>query len=137
MEHFNSCSMLYAPCFMNIYHDLILDHYRNPRNHGSLKKATHHAETFNPICGDRLQMDIMVKNDIIEDVRFSGAGCAISQASASLLSEHIKKKPLEEVRAIKPQDVLKLLGVTLSPVRLKCGLLSLETLKKALQQKAK
>jgi nitrogen fixation NifU-like protein len=117
---------------MSIYQELILDHYRNPRNHGELKNATHSAETNNPTCGDKLGMQIIVKNGIIENVRFSGAGCTISQASASLITEYIKKKSVKETLAITPKDILKLLGVTLSLNRLKCGLLSLETLKKAL-----
>lgn len=121
---------------MSLYQDLILDHYRNPRNQGRLAKATHHAEANNPTCGDKLQMDILVKNDIIEDVRFSGSGCAISQASASLLTEYVKKKPVTEALGLAPPDVLALLGVTLSPNRLKCGLLSLETLKKTLAEKS-
>ncbi len=120
---------------MSLYQDLILDHYRNPRNQGKLAKATHHSEANNPTCGDKLQMDIIVKNDIIEDVRFSGSGCAISQASASLLTEYVKKKSVEETLTITPEDVIDLLGVALSPARLKCGLLSLETLKKTLQTK--
>ena len=120
---------------MSLYHDVILDHYRNPRNHGTLAEATHHAETFNPTCGDRLEMDIVLKNDIIYDIRFSGSGCAISQASASLLTENIKKKPVIKALELQPKDVLELLGVTLSPNRLKCGLLSLETLKKTLKSK--
>lgn len=118
---------------MSLYQNLILDHYRNPRNHGVLKKATHHGIGNNPTCGDTLQMDIIVKNDIIEDVKFSGAGCAISQASASLLTEYVKKKPRKVTLTLEPKDVLELLGVTLSPNRLKCGLLSLETLKKTLK----
>lgn len=116
---------------MSLYQDLILDHYRNPRNYGRLEHATHHSETYNPTCGDKLQMDILVKNDMIEDVRFSGSGCAISQASASLLTEYIKGKTVSEIAAIEPKDVLELLGVVLSPTRMKCGLLSLETLKKS------
>lgn len=120
---------------MSLYQDLILDHCRNPRNQGKLAKATHRGETSNPTCGDKLQMDILVKNDIIEDVRFSGSGCAISQASASLLTEYIKKKPAKEALALAPKDILELLGVALSPARLKCGLLSLETLKKTLPHK--
>lgn len=120
---------------MSIYQDLILDHYRNPRNQGQLKNATHHAEALNPTCGDKLQMDIIVKNDIIEDVRFSGSGCAISQASASLLTDYVKKRPVAEMLALPPEIVLKLLGVALSPVRLRCGLLSLEVLKKTLTHK--
>ena len=117
---------------MSIYQDLILDHYRNPRNQGKLAKATHRGTADNPTCGDKLHMDIIVKNDIIEDVRFSGSGCAISQASASFLTEYVKKKPVKEVLALEPKDILDLLGVALSPARLKCGLLSLETLHRAL-----
>jgi nitrogen fixation NifU-like protein len=120
---------------MSLYQDLILDHYRNPRNQGSLTKATNHGAADNPTCGDKLHMDILVKNDIIGDVKFSGSGCAISQASASLLTEYVKKKPVEEALALTPENILKLLGVTLSPARLKCGLLSLETLKKTLKTK--
>ena len=118
---------------MNIYQDLIMDHYRNPRNYGRLAKATHQSTARNPTCGDSLQMDIRVKNAMISDVKFSGSGCAISQASASLLTEYIKKKSVVQARALTPKDILDLLGVTLSPARLKCGLLSLETLGKALK----
>src|SRR3990167_9530070 len=103
---------------MSIYQDLILDHYRNPKNHGTLKKATHHGEANNPICGHTLQMDIIVKNDIIEDAKFSGSGCAISQAAASLLTEYVKKKTAQEALALAPKDVLNLLGIALSPNRL-------------------
>ncbi len=120
---------------MSLYQDLILDNYRNPRNQGKLAKATRHSEANNPTCGDRLQMDILIKNGIIEDVKFSGSGCAISQASASLLTECVKKKSVEEALALAPKDILELLGVALSPARLKCGLLSLETLKKTLKTK--
>ncbi len=117
---------------MSLYQDQILDHYRNPRNFGSLEMPTHRAEAKNPTCGDALSMDIAVQNGTISDVRFSGSGCAISQASASLLTEYVKGKPVEAARAIEPKVVLELLGVALSPARLKCGLLSLETLKKTL-----
>ncbi len=120
---------------MTLYHDLILDHYRNPRNRGELKHATHSAKANNPTCGDRLGMHILVKNDTILNVKFSGSGCAISQASASLLTEAIKGKSVKEALALEPKSVFELLGVTLSPARLKCGLLSLETLKKTLLQK--
>lgn len=120
---------------MSLYQDLILDHYRNPRNQGKLTKATHRGEANNPTCGDKLQMDILVKNDMMEDVRFSGSGCAISQASTSLLTEYVKKRPVQEALAFTPKDILELLGVALSPTRLKCGLLSLETLKKTLSNK--
>lgn len=116
----------------DIYQEAILDHYRNPRNHGTLDHPTHHGLGINASCGDKLQMDIMVKDGIIDDVRFSGTGCAISQASASLLTEAVLKKEVTKALALEPQDIFKLLGVTLSPSRIKCGLLSLETLKKTL-----
>lgn len=121
---------------MSLYQDLILDHYRNPRNQGVLPRATKSADASNLACGDTLHIDIIVKNDIIEDVKFSGSGCAISQASASLLTEYIKKKPALEALALVPENVTELLGVTLSPNRMKCGLLSLETLHRALNQES-
>ncbi|HCJ45923.1 MAG: SUF system NifU family Fe-S cluster assembly protein [Candidatus Moranbacteria bacterium] len=119
---------------MSLYQDLILDHYRNPRNQGTLKNATHSADAANLSCGDKLHIDIIVKNDIIEEVKFSGSGCAISQSSASLLTEHIRKHTVKQVLSLEPKDILDLILVTLSPARLKCGLLSLETVKKALNQ---
>lgn len=116
----------------DLYQEIILDHYRNPRNHGTLEHPTHQARALNASCGDKLQMDIIVKNDIIEAVRFSGVGCAISQASASLLTEAVTGKSVTNALSLEPKDSLALLGVTLSPSRIKCGLLSLETLKKTL-----
>lgn len=121
---------------MTLYQETILDHYRNPRNYGTLPRATHHGTANNPMCGDKLQMDIIVKDGMIEDVRFSGAGCAISQAAASLLTEHVKHNPVSEALVLEPSKILELLGVTLSPVRMKCGLLSWETLKKTLNNKS-
>lgn len=120
---------------MTLYHDLILDHYRNPRNQGELHNATHTAEASNPTCGDRLGMQLLVKNGMIENVKFSGSGCAISQASASFVTEAVCGKTATQAFALGPQDVLGLLGVTLSPTRLKCALLALETLQKALTNK--
>ncbi len=120
---------------MSLYQDRILDHYRNPRNQGAMEGAAYRADARNPACGDSLHMDIAVSHGTISDVRFNGSGCAISQASASLLTEQVKGKRVVEALALEPQSVLELLGVTLSPARLKCGLLSLETLKKALIHK--
>ncbi|MBP7060507.1 MAG: iron-sulfur cluster assembly scaffold protein [Candidatus Moranbacteria bacterium] len=116
----------------DIYQEIIMDHYRNPRCHGTIKQLTHQSTALNESCGDRLQMDMIVKNDMIEAVRFSGVGCAISQASASLLSEYVEGKSTKEALALEPKEALTLLGVTLSPSRIKCGLLALETLKKTL-----
>jgi nitrogen fixation protein NifU and related proteins len=116
----------------SLYRDVILDHYRNPRNHGTLPHATHRGSRKNPSCGDHLSIDMTVRNDTIEDVRFSGAGCAISQASASLLTERVKGLGVDAVRTLRPEDVFALLGVTLSPARVKCALLALETIQDAL-----
>lgn len=118
---------------MTLYQELILDHYRNPRNQGDLKVPTYAATMNNPTCGDSLEMQILVKNDIIEDVKFKGSGCAISQASASILTEFLKGKSLEEVKRLEKDDLLDLLGIELSLTRLKCALLSLETFKQALR----
>ncbi len=117
----------------DIYQAIILDHYRNPRCHGSLESPTHQANALNASCGDKLKMDIMVKNDMIEAVRFSGVGCAISQASASILTEYVTGMSVAKAFGLEPNDILSLLGVTLSPSRIKCGLLSLETLQKTLR----
>lgn len=115
----------------SLYQAVILDHSRHPRNRGHLDHVSCHADAKNPTCGDSLSMDLLVENGIIKDIRFDGEGCAISQASASLLSESIKGKTVREALAMDTEDVLDLLGVELSPNRLKCALLSLETLKKA------
>lgn len=117
----------------SIYQELILDHYRNPRNQGILKEPTHEASANNPTCGDKLSMQILEKNGIIESVKFTGSGCAISQASASILTESLVGKSLEKARNLKKEDLLELLGIELSLTRLKCALLALDTLKKALR----
>lgn len=111
------------------YREFILDHYKNPRNFGRLEGATISHEEDNPLCGDVVGMDLLVKEGAIADVRFHGRGCAISQASASLLTEKIKGMPLADARKIGKEDVLEELGIEISPARLKCALLSLKVLK--------
>lgn len=120
---------------MTLYQDQILDHYRNPRNYGSLHRPTHQADARNPTCGDSLHMDIIVQNDTITHVKFTGSGCAISQASASLLSEELRGKRVADALSMEPAALLRLVGVPLSPGRMKCGLLALETLHKTLMRK--
>lgn len=116
----------------DLYREVILDHYRNPRNKGVLDDPSHTFQDDNPLCGDRIRIDLLVNDkDIIEQVRFSGEGCAISQASASMLTEMLVGKSLEEAKAIGKQDILDALGIQLGPVRLKCALLSLKVLKGA------
>ncbi|MEK7284461.1 MAG: Fe-S cluster assembly sulfur transfer protein SufU [Chloroflexota bacterium] len=113
----------------DLYRDYILDHYKNPRNHGDLADATHRYHDTNPLCGDEITMMLLVEDGRIRDVRFIGRGCAISQASASILTEEVKGKTLDEVRAIDREHVLANLGITISPARIKCALLSLKALK--------
>jgi len=107
----------------------ILDHYQNPRNWGTIDHPDASAEDSNPLCGDRIRMDLKIKDGRIEDVKFSGTGCSISRAAASMLTDEIIGKTLEEVKAMNRDDVLELLGIELGPVRLKCALLALKTLK--------
>jgi nitrogen fixation NifU-like protein len=113
----------------DFYRQNILDHYQNPRNFGTLDKPDISAEDSNPLCGDKIRIDLRVKNGAIEDVRFSGVGCSISRAAASMLTEEVKGKTLDEVKAIGRDEVLEMLGIELGPVRLKCALLALKTLK--------
>ena len=113
----------------DLYRDNIIDHYQNPRNYGTLEHPDISYEDSNPVCGDELRIDLQVKDNTVVDARFSGHGCSISQASASMLTEEIIGKSLAEVRQIDKQYLLDLLGIPLGPVRLKCALLSLKVLK--------
>ncbi len=113
----------------DLFRENILDHYKNPRCHGTLERPDITYEDSNPLCGDVIRMDLQVKDGRIEKVRFSGHGCSISQASASMLCESIEGKPLEEVKKLTREDVLEMIGIPLGPVRLKCALLALKTLK--------
>lgn len=117
---------------MDYYREYILDHYRNPRNYGKLDHPDVHSEDTNPLCGDQLGMDLVVEGDIVKEVRFQGRGCAISQASASMLSEMIEGKKVEEVIALGKDDVLDVLGIPISPARTKCAFLSLRVLHRGL-----
>ena len=113
----------------DLYREVILDHYQNPRNHGTLEPADISYEEDNPVCGDRIRLDLRLKDGRVSEVRFSGHGCAISQASASMLTEAIQDKTMDELKAFSKDDLLDLLGIPLGPVRMKCALLSLKVLK--------
>ena len=112
----------------DLYRDYILEHYRRPHNFGILEAPSASYEGNNPLCGDRITMQVAVRDGVIADIAFTGRGCAISQASASLLTDEVKGKPVREAAALTPEDVLDLLGIEISPARLKCALLSLDTL---------
>jgi nitrogen fixation NifU-like protein len=115
----------------DIYKELILDYYRNPRNFGRLDKFDISAHDTNPLCGDEIDMQVRVgEGGKIEDIRFFGKGCAISQASASMLTELAKGKQLEWVKLLSKEDILKMLGnPDLGPSRIKCALLGMKVLK--------
>ncbi|MCW1888087.1 MAG: iron-sulfur cluster assembly scaffold protein [Candidatus Moranbacteria bacterium] len=117
---------------MNLYQDHILDHYHNPRHFGFLKESTHQSEALNPTCGDKLAITLLIEDGTIKDLGFEGEGCAISLASASLLYDTLIGTKMTDACQKEPSDVLSLTGLAISPGRMKCALLSLETLKKAL-----
>jgi nitrogen fixation NifU-like protein len=116
----------------DFYRDFILDHYRNPRNFGHLEKADAVAEDMNPLCGDQIRVELQVDGGgKVTDVRFSGKGCAISQASVSMLTESVKGKSLEEIAKLSKDVVLENVGIGISPTRMKCAMLGLKVLKSA------
>ena len=116
----------------DFYRDFILDHYRNPRNFGHLEKPDAVAEDRNPLCGDEMRVEIDVDEaGKVSDIRFSGKGCAISQASASMLIESAKGKSLESILTLNEESVLETVGIDISPTRMKCAMLGLGVLKSA------
>ena len=117
---------------MDYYREYILDHYRNPRNYGTLENPDVHSEDNNPLCGDQLAMDLLIEDNHVKEVRFRGRGCAISQASASMLSEMIEGQTIDEVVQLGKEDVLDALGISISPARTKCAFLSLRVLHRGL-----
>ncbi len=116
----------------DIYMEHILDHFKNPRNYGKIDEADRVYEGGNPICGDMVKFFVKLDGDVISDIKFLGKGCAISQASASMLTELVKGRDLGFVKGLTKEDIIQNLGIELSPTRLKCAILSLETLKIAL-----
>src|SRR6266508_2924720 len=116
-----------------LYREVILDHYKNPRGHGVIEGADASAEGVNPLCGDEVSIFVQFAEDgeTVDDVKFSGRGCAISQASTSMLMEMVKGRTATEVAALPRDELLDEIGIPLTPVRLKCALLGLSTLKLA------
>lgn len=113
----------------DIYKDIILDYYRHPRNFGDLSDPDVRAKDSNPLCGDVIEMQLRIKDGKVDDLRFKGRGCAISQASASMLTELAKGKTLEEIKTLGKEDVLSMLGIDPGPTRIKCALLGLKVIK--------
>ena len=119
----------------DLYRDEILEHYRNPHNFGTLAEPDVTYEGANPLCGDRMTLSLKFADGNVAEVAFTGRGCAISQASASMLTDEIKGKSLAEVATTGRQDVLDNLGIEISPARMKCAMLSLETLRSAVSDR--
>jgi nitrogen fixation NifU-like protein len=115
-----------------LYREHILDHYRHPRNQGTLDDADISCELDNPVCGDVVRLDVRLEDGRVSEARFSGRGCVISMASASMLTEEILGKTAEELKALQDEDVFRMLGITLGPVRARCGLLPLQVLHEGL-----
>ena len=115
-----------------MYREHILDHYKNPRNHGTLAtKNTLHMHDVNPLCGDEIDMYVEIKNNKISEIKFSGKGCAISQSSASILTEEIKKskKDINDIAKLSREDLQDLLGIDITAMRVKCMMLPLKVVK--------
>lgn len=139
------------PALAALYQDLILDHYRRPRNQGALEHPTHSVALTNPLCGDEIDLDVRVEGDVIRDVRFRGRGCSISQAAASMMTQVVKSRPRSDALALAERmtammhgdagaaadralgDLRALAGVAQFPVRIKCALLAWNALKDALK----
>jgi len=122
--------------FDQLYREVILDHYKNPRGHGLLEHPDAEAEGQNPLCGDEVSIYVAFDSDgeTIDEVKFSGRGCAISQAATSMLTEMVKGRSATEVATLPKDELLEEIGIPLTPVRLKCALLGLSTLKLALHK---
>ena len=122
--------------FDQLYREVILDHYKNPRGHGLIEDADAEAEGQNPLCGDEVSIYVAFgeDGDTIDEVKFSGRGCAISQAATSMLTELVRGRSAQEVATLPRDELLDEIGIPLTPVRLKCALLGLSTLKLALHK---
>ena len=112
-----------------IYKENILDHYKHPRNKQEMKNHTHKHTEHNPLCGDKITLFVKIEEGEVVDISFTGDGCAISQASASLLTEFVQGRSVAEVKEVNEDTIYELLGIPISPARLKCALLSLKTVR--------
>ena len=119
----------------DIYRELVIDHYKHPRNFGKIEDATLSGKEDNVVCGDTVTFYLKLENDKVSSVLWNGEGCALSQASASLLSEKVKGKTLTELEAISEHDILAIVGANLNPSRKKCAILSVEALHTTITKK--
>jgi nitrogen fixation NifU-like protein len=117
---------------MNIYQDIILDHYHHPHNHGSLDAPNGSSQVSNPLCGDKIKLTVTFEKENIKEIRFQGEGCVISTASASMLTDYAKNKTKQELKKLDSKFIIKMLGIDLGMNRIKCAVLPLEALHKLL-----
>ena len=115
-----------------IYREHILDHYKNPQNFGIVECADIIYKESNPLCGDEIEISAKIENNTLADIKFRGHGCAISQAAASIMTENLKGKPMEEIMRFSREDMMNLLAIQISAMRMKCALLARHVLNKAL-----
>jgi nitrogen fixation NifU-like protein len=118
-----------------LYREIILEHYRSPHNKGKMQKPDAEAIGANPFCGDSILVHLKLKGNILEDIKFDGAGCAISVASASMVSDKLKGMKIGEIRKLGDSDIVKMIGMDPGAARIRCARLALETVKKALAGK--
>ncbi len=117
-----------------LYKENIMDHYQHPRNKLKLERYTCSHREFNPLCGDEITIFVSIKKEAIDNISFQGNGCAISQAAASMLTDFIKEKSIEEIKRLGPWDVFNLLGIRISHTRSKCALLCLKAVQSGLRK---
>ena len=116
-----------------MYREQIIELYKNPLNYGKLENPTHSQKEYNPLCGDEIEISIIYENNKIKDIKFTGEGCAISMASASLITEEIKGMNFNKINSLGSKEIINLLKIPISPTRIKCALLPLEAIKKAIK----
>ena len=119
---------------IKLYQEELMDHFKNPRNYGKLENPDFSGEDDNPSCGDRISITGLVENGQITDIQFEGKGCVLSQATTSMLTEHLKGKSVEEAASLTEKDILEMVGLELGPVRMKCALLPFMVLKNAIER---
>lgn len=119
---------------LNLYQEILMDHYRNPRHNGIIDNGDFYCEQRNSSCGDEVLFTGIIKDNTLVDVLFKGKGCVISQATASLLSEFVINKSLESILSLDKDDLIAMIGMELGPVRLLCGLLSLTALQSGVRE---
>ena len=119
---------------LNLYTEIILDLYKNPMNKGILENPTNKCFKNNPLCGDEINIQLIIRDNKVEDVKFDGVGCAISMASASMLTDKIKNMSIENIKNLNKDDVLEMLHIPISTIRLRCALLCLDAVRGALEE---